>query len=64
MLFSTPTFLAPQPPAEPFIFSVEIQGTKAGGIEIQPLSEHQNQNLENIFRTTATPIIFARKFLC
>jgi hypothetical protein len=33
--------------------------TKAGGIEIHPLSEHQNYNLENVHITTATLVKFA-----
>jgi hypothetical protein len=38
--------------------------TKAGGIEIRPLSEHQNRNLENVHITTATLIKFAQKIVC
>ena len=37
--------------------------TKAGGIEIRPLSEHQNSNLENVHITTATLIKFAQKIV-
>jgi hypothetical protein len=37
--------------------------TKAGGIEIRPLSEHQNHGLENVNMTTATLIKFAQKIL-
>jgi len=33
--------------------------TKAGGIKIRPLSEHQNYNLENVHITTSTLIKFA-----
>jgi hypothetical protein len=38
--------------------------TKAGGIKIRPLSEHQNYNLENVHITTATLIKFTQKFVC
>jgi hypothetical protein len=37
--------------------------TKAGGIEIRPISEHQNYNLENVHITTATLIKFAQKIM-
>ena len=37
--------------------------TKAGGIEIRSLSEHQNYNLENVHIATATLIKFAQKIL-
>jgi hypothetical protein len=37
--------------------------TKADSIEIRPLSEHQNWNLENAHITTATLIKFAQKIL-
>ena len=41
-----------------------IFSTKAGGIEIRPLSEHQNYNLENVYITTATLIKIAQKIVC
>jgi hypothetical protein len=48
-----------------YSFSITLQlqhletfSTKAGGIEMRPLSEHQNYGLENVNRTTATLIKF------
>ena len=39
------------------------ENTKAGGIEIRSLLEHQNYNLENVHIATATLIKFAQKIL-
>jgi hypothetical protein len=39
------------------------QPTKAGGIEMRPLSDHPNHSLENGHITTATLIKFAQKIL-
>jgi len=40
-----------------------FRSTKAGGIEIGSLSEHQNYNLENVHITTATLIKFTQKII-
>jgi len=37
--------------------------TKAGAIEIRPLLEYQNYDLENVHITTVTLIKFAQKFV-
>jgi hypothetical protein len=43
--------------------SIPIVYTKAGGIEIRPLSEHQTYNLENVHITTATLIKSTQKII-